>query len=62
MADKEANDTIRRLRNRNYEIKNSLLFHEDVTEVRFVLNVKFGFGKILTFIITESTESFPLSI
>lgn len=33
MADKEANDTIRRLRNRNYEIKNLLLFHEDVTEV-----------------------------
>lgn len=59
-ADKEANDAIRRLRNRNHEAKNSSLFHEDVKEVRFVLNVKFGFWKILTFIITESTESFPL--
>lgn len=40
--------------------ENLLLFREDVTEVRFVLSVKFRFGKILTFIIRESTDSFPL--
>lgn len=40
--------------------ENLLLFREDVTEVRFALSVKFRFGKILTFIIRESTDSFPL--
>lgn len=60
LADKEAKDAIRRLRNRNHKVKGSSLFHEDATKIIFVLNVRFGFGKTLTFTIRESTESFPL--
>lgn len=50
MADKEVNDVLRSLGIRHHDVKNAALFREGVTEIRFVLNVKVGFGKTLTFI------------